>query len=64
MIWAFELDSKISIEKVLEFSLNKGLLIRPIDHTIYFMPPYCISESEDKQMIKITRDAILHAISK
>ena len=63
MIWAFELDSKISIEKVLEFSLNKGLLIRPIDHTIYFMPPYCISESEAKQMIKITRDAILHAIS-
>ena len=63
MIWAFELDSKISIERVLEFSLNKGLLIRPIDHTIYFMPPYCIRESEAKQMLKITRDAILYAIS-
>lgn len=63
MIWAFELDLKISIDKVLEFSLNKGLLIRPIDHTIYFMPPYCIRESEAKQMLKITRDAILYAIS-
>ena len=63
MIWAFELDSKISIDKVVEFSLNKGILIRPIDNTIYFMPPYCIKESEAKKMIKITREAILYAIT-
>ena len=63
MIWAFELDPKISIDKVVEFSLNKGLLIRPIDHTIYFMPPYCIKESEAKRMVKITRQAILYAIN-
>jgi adenosylmethionine---8-amino-7-oxononanoate aminotransferase len=63
MIWAFELDSKISIDKVVEFSLNKGILIRPIDNTIYFMPPYCIKESEAKKMIKITREAIVYAIT-
>ncbi|XOJ89055.1 adenosylmethionine--8-amino-7-oxononanoate transaminase [Methylophilaceae bacterium Uisw_097] len=63
MIWAFELDSKISIDKVVEFSLNKGILIRPIDNTIYFMPPYCIKESEAKKMIKIIREAILYAIT-
>ena len=63
MIWAFELDSKISIDKVVEFSLNKGVLIRPIDNTIYFMPPYCIKESEAKEMIKTTREAILNAIT-
>ncbi|MDA7843350.1 adenosylmethionine--8-amino-7-oxononanoate transaminase [Methylophilaceae bacterium] len=63
MIWAFELDSKISIDKVVAFSLNKGILIRPIDNTIYFMPPYSIKESEAKKMIKITREAILYAIT-
>ena len=61
MIWAFELDSKISIDKVLAYSLNNGVLIRPIDNTIYFMPPYCIKESEAREMIKITREAILYA---
>ncbi|MBT3826671.1 MAG: adenosylmethionine--8-amino-7-oxononanoate transaminase [Nitrosomonadales bacterium] len=63
MIWAFELDQKVSMDKVVEFSLNEGLLIRPIDKTIYFMPPYCIKESEAKKMIKITREAILYAIT-
>ncbi len=61
MIWAFELDSKISIDKVLAYSLNKGVLIRPIDNTIYFMPPYCMKETEAREMIKITREAILYA---
>jgi len=61
MIWAFELDSKISIDKVLAYSLNNGVLIRPIDNTIYFMPPYCMKETEAREMIKITREAILYA---
>lgn len=28
--------------------LEKGLLIRPLGNTIYFLPPFCISESELK----------------
>jgi adenosylmethionine-8-amino-7-oxononanoate aminotransferase len=26
--------------------LDRGLLLRPLGNVLYFMPPYCISESE------------------
>ncbi len=35
-------------------ALSKGLLIRPIGNTIYFMPPYTITESEIDWMIGAT----------
>ncbi|MBX9676587.1 MAG: adenosylmethionine--8-amino-7-oxononanoate transaminase [Methylotenera sp.] len=35
-------------------ALSKGLLIRPIGNTIYFMPPYTITESEIDLMIGAT----------
>ncbi len=35
-------------------ALNNGLLIRPIGNTIYFMPPYTITESEIDFMIQAT----------
>ena len=61
MIWAFEVDHKIDIAKFTEYSISKGVLIRPINNTIYFMPPYCISEKESYQMVKITSEAIKQA---
>ncbi|MDA9642710.1 adenosylmethionine--8-amino-7-oxononanoate transaminase [Nitrosomonadales bacterium] len=62
MIWAFEVDNKIEIDKFTEYSISKGVLIRPINNTVYFMPPYCISEKEAHQMVKITSEAIKQAI--
>ena len=62
MIWAFEVDNKIDIDKFIEYSISKGVLIRPINNTVYFMPPYCISEKEAHQMVKITSEAIKQAI--
>jgi len=62
MIWAFEVDNKIDIDKFTEYSISKGVLIRPINNTVYFMPPYCISEKEAHQMVKITSEAIKQAI--
>ena len=62
MIWAFEVDNKIDIDKFTEYSISKGVLIRPINNTVYFMPPYCISEKEAHQMVKITSEGIKQAI--
>ena len=62
MIWAFEVDNKIDIDKFTEYSISNGVLIRPINNTVYFMPPYCISEKEAHHMVKITSEAIKQAI--
>tara|TARA_B110000003_G_scaffold65179_2_gene65958 strand:- start:155 stop:1453 length:1299 start_codon:yes stop_codon:yes gene_type:complete len=61
MIWAFEVDHKVDIEKFTEYSISKGILIRPINKTVYFMPPYCLSETEAYDMVKITSEAIKQA---
>ncbi len=62
MIWAFEVDNKIDIDKFTEYSISNGVLIRPINNTVYFMPPYCISEKEAHHMVAITSEAIKQAI--
>ncbi len=44
MIWAFEagrLGSRFS-----ERALARGLLLRPLDNTVYFMPPYVVTNDE------------------
>ena len=61
MIWAFEVDHKVDIQKFTEYSISKGILIRPINKTVYFMPPYCLSETEAYDMVKITSEAIKQA---
>ena len=58
MIWAFELDLSIDINKVTAFCINNGLLLRPIRNTIYFMPPYSLSDREIKHMISVTEKGI------
>jgi adenosylmethionine---8-amino-7-oxononanoate aminotransferase len=48
MIWAFEVvtkDSKFQ-QNFYQAALARGLLLRPIGNTVYFMPPYVISEPE------------------
>jgi len=62
MIWAFEVENKVDIDKFTEYSISNGVLIRPINNTVYFMPPYCISEKEAHHMVKITYEAIKQAI--
>ena len=48
MISAFDVQTKNAnfARDCYAAALNNGLLIRPIGHTVYFMPPYTISESE------------------
>ncbi len=43
-------------------ALNQGLLLRPIGNTVYFMPPYTITEPEIDLMMQATLQAIQHSI--
>jgi adenosylmethionine-8-amino-7-oxononanoate aminotransferase len=64
MIWAFDLDgvTKNIIKKINSQAINLGLLIRPIGHTIYFMPPYVINHDEIDFMIDTTFNVIHSSI--
>ena len=48
MIWAFEVetDNPNFSGKFFQIALNLGLVLRPLGNTVYFMPPYIISEQE------------------
>lgn len=46
-----------------QYALQHGLLIRPIGHHVYFIPPYCITADEIDQMFDIARCAIEWAVS-
>ena len=43
-------------------ALKQGLLLRPIGNTVYFMPPYTITESEIDLMMQATLKAIKHSL--
>jgi adenosylmethionine-8-amino-7-oxononanoate aminotransferase len=48
MIWAFEVrsvDPQFG-RNFYQAALQRGLLLRPIGNTVYFMPPYVIGEQE------------------
>ncbi len=48
MIWAFDVDTDDAhfSEKLFQAGLKHRLLIRPLGNTVYFMPPYIITEDE------------------
>lgn len=60
MIWAFDLEevTKNTLKKISMKAIDRGLLIRPIGQTIYFMPPYVINHDEIDFMIDTTLEVI------
>jgi adenosylmethionine-8-amino-7-oxononanoate aminotransferase len=48
MIWAFEVDAAGPgfAMRAFEAALARGVLLRPIGNTVYFMPPYIVSDEE------------------
>lgn len=44
--------------KVYQYGLKHGVLLRPLGHIIYFMPPYIITESECDKMMRVAYEAI------
>ncbi len=62
MIAAIELKGYAPQEriglKVYEYALSKGVLLRPLGHIVYFMPPYVISDEEMDLMFNTAYEAI------
>jgi adenosylmethionine-8-amino-7-oxononanoate aminotransferase len=50
-------DERIGL-KVHQYCLDRGVLIRPLGHVVYFMPPYIITYEEIDKMMDTTLDAI------
>jgi len=62
MIFAWDVSSSLPdfARRYVRHALAEGLLLRPIGHTLYAMPPYVISEDEGEQLARGAL-AALHA---
>mgnify|MGYP001551317675 FL=1 len=62
MVTAIELEGYQATErvglKVYEYALTKGVLLRPLGHVIYFMPPYVITYEEIDKMIDVAYEGV------
>ena len=62
MVTAIVLKGYASTErvglKIYEYALTQGVLLRPLGHIIYFMPPYVISYEEIDKMIEVAYEGI------
>jgi adenosylmethionine-8-amino-7-oxononanoate aminotransferase len=47
--------------RVYRHALEHGVLLRPIDNVVYFMPPYVVDEAEIDLMVKVAADGIERA---
>jgi len=53
----YEASERVGV-KIYEFALTQGVLLRPLGHVIYFMPPYIISYDEIDKMINVAYEGI------
>ena len=62
MVTAIELEGYEASEriglKIYEYALTQGVLLRPLGHVIYFMPPYIINYEEIDKMISVAYEGI------
>ena len=62
MVTAIELKGYDATErvgiKIYEYALQQGVLLRPLGHVIYFMPPYIITYEEIDKMIEVAYEGI------
>ncbi|MBA3026883.1 MAG: adenosylmethionine--8-amino-7-oxononanoate transaminase [Sulfurimonas sp.] len=53
----YEPQQRIGL-KVYEYGLQNGVLLRPLGHIVYFMPPYIITNAEIDIMMDVAYEAI------
>ncbi|WP_324170733.1 adenosylmethionine--8-amino-7-oxononanoate transaminase [Sulfurimonas sp.] len=53
----YEASERIGL-KVYQYALNNEVLLRPLGHVIYFMPPYVITNKEIDKMMNVAFEAI------
>ncbi|MEQ1667749.1 MAG: adenosylmethionine--8-amino-7-oxononanoate transaminase [Sulfuriferula sp.] len=60
MIWAFDVVNAPAdfARQFYLAALTQGVLLRPIANTVYFMPPYVISEAEIDQLVSAALSAL------
>jgi adenosylmethionine-8-amino-7-oxononanoate aminotransferase len=60
MIWAFEVDTPHAdfAQRCFSLALEHELLLRPMGNTVYFMPPYIMSESDMDFLVAQTLSVI------
>jgi len=67
MVCAIELKGYNANEriglKVYQYGLKNGVLLRPLGHVIYFMPPYIINKDEIDKMIDTAYEAVKETAS-
>jgi adenosylmethionine-8-amino-7-oxononanoate aminotransferase len=65
MIWAFEVARAPPdfAARAFEIALARGVLLRPIGDTVYFMPPYVVGEPEFRMLVDSAL-AIVDALAK
>jgi adenosylmethionine-8-amino-7-oxononanoate aminotransferase len=53
MIWAFEVESRdpAFASRAFEIALGRGVLLRPIGRTVYFMPPYVMDDAQFQALV-------------
>ena len=42
-------------------ALARGVVLRPLGDTLYWMPPYCIDDEQLQMLARVTRDAMIEA---
>ncbi len=54
MIWAFEVASTdpAFAARAFELALERGVLLRPIGNTVYFMPPYIVDDDQFAMLVE------------
>lgn len=60
MIIAFDVatDDPAFARRLFAAGLARELLLRPIGNTVYFMPPYVMSDEECKVLVERTQEAL------
>jgi adenosylmethionine-8-amino-7-oxononanoate aminotransferase len=51
-----------TLQDVCRYAIEKGVLLRPLGHTIYWLPPLNIATKDLNKIISVTTDAISNAI--
>ncbi len=64
MIAAFDVasDDPYFSRKFYRAALDQGALLRPIGNTVYWMPPYIVSDSEIDHLGQVTQQALARAL--
>jgi adenosylmethionine-8-amino-7-oxononanoate aminotransferase len=54
MIWAFEVAGTTPgfASRAFQLALERGVLLRPIGRTVYFMPPYVITDADFAKLVE------------